>query len=137
MHQCVMSFEHLYNWLSGDSLRREGNSDRAGSTTGSPSERTTTLMSAPDYEYRGLMAASWDLGQGDTSHREDRVFFREIIGQFGQPALDVGCGTGRIILDYLSDGIDIDGLDNSPEMLAICREKARKVGLSARLYEPL
>ncbi len=31
--------------------------------------------------------------------------------------------------------MDIDGLDNSPEMLAICREKARSLGLITNLYE--
>jgi sarcosine oxidase subunit beta len=34
-----------------------------------------------------------------------------------------------LLLDYLAAGIDIDGVDNSPEMLAICREKAQKPGL--------
>src|SRR5205823_2273030 len=43
--------------------------------------------------------------------------------------LDVGCGTGRILLDFLAQGIDIDGVDDSPEMLAICREKAARLNL--------
>ena len=43
--------------------------------------------------------------------------------------LDVGCGTGRLLLDYLADAVDIDGVDNSPEMLALCREKAVELGL--------
>jgi ubiquinone/menaquinone biosynthesis C-methylase UbiE len=41
---------------------------------------------------------------------------------------------GRIVLDYRQQGIDIDGLDNSPEMLEICRAKAERMGLSATLY---
>src|SRR6266550_247114 len=49
-----------------------------------------------------------------------------IVTEFGQPVLDVGCGTGRILLDFLVQRIDIDGVDNSPEMLAVCREKANK-----------
>jgi ubiquinone/menaquinone biosynthesis C-methylase UbiE len=32
-------------------------------------------------------------------------------------------------------GIDIDGVDNSPEMLAICRQKADALGLAPNLYE--
>jgi SAM-dependent methyltransferase len=58
-----------------------------------------------------------------------------VILKCGQPALDVGCGTGRLLLDYLGAGIDIDGVDNSPEMLQICREKAEALGLQPRLYE--
>jgi SAM-dependent methyltransferase len=87
-----------------------------------------------DYEYRGLMAEAWDVLRGDTSDWEDRFFFLEVIKQSGQPVLDVGCGTGRLLLDYAAQGIDIDGVDNSPEMLALCREKAAAQGLSAALY---
>ena len=92
-------------------------------------------MEEQDYEYRGLMAETWDFFRGDTSEWEDRFFYKELIGQYGQPVLDVGCGTGRLILDYLAEGIDVDGLDNSPEMLAICRKKAVELGLEPCLYE--
>lgn len=81
------------------------------------------------------MAATWDLWRDDTADWPDRVFFRDLVRQYGQPALDVGCGTGRIVLDYLSDGVDMDGVDNSPEMLAICGDKARKMGITPLLYE--
>ena len=92
-------------------------------------------MALPDYEYKGLMAQAWDLLRGDTSQWSDRFFYLEAIHRYGQPVLDVGCGTGRLLLDYLAQGIDIDGVDNSPEMLALCREKAAALGLQPRLYE--
>jgi ubiquinone/menaquinone biosynthesis C-methylase UbiE len=90
-----------------------------------------------DYEYRGLLAQAWDLLRGDYSTWPDRFFFREIIERQGGPALDVGCGTGRLILDYLAAGLDVDGVDNSPEMLALCRDKAAALGidLDGRLFE--
>ena len=87
-----------------------------------------------DYEYRGLMAATWDLFRGDTSGWADRFFFRDLILESGQPALDVGCGTGRLLLDYVSSGLDVDGVDVSPDMLALCRHRAAERGLSPRLY---
>ncbi len=31
-------------------------------------------MPTPDYEYRGMMAQTWDLFRGDTSKWEDRNF---------------------------------------------------------------
>ncbi len=92
-------------------------------------------MAEPDYEYQGLMAQAWDLLRGDTSQWPDRFFYLDAIGRYGQPVLDVGCGTGRLLLDYLAQGIDVDGVDNSPDMLALCREKARALGLTPRLYE--
>lgn len=91
-------------------------------------------MQGNDFEYRGLMASTWDLLRGDTSRWEDRFFYLEMIEQYGQPALDVGCATGRLLLDYLQHGIDIDGVDISPEMLALCTEKAGKMGLNPTLY---
>ena len=92
-------------------------------------------MSSPNYEYRGLMAATWDVWRDNTADWEDGVFFRDIVRQYGQPVLDMGCGTGRIVLDYLAKGLDIDGVDNSPEMLAICREKAQQRGLLPNLHQ--
>ena len=92
-------------------------------------------MTIPDYDYSGLMASTWDVWRNDTSNWDDRFFFLDIVRQCGEPALDVGCATGRIILDYLAEGIDIDGLDNSPEMLEICQAKAKKMGLSPTLYQ--
>jgi SAM-dependent methyltransferase len=93
------------------------------------------MMSAQDYEYRGLMAELWDFFRGDTSTWTDRFFYREAIQRYGQPVLDVGCGTGRLLLDFMAEGVDIDGMDNSPEMLALCRQKAQQLGLEPRLYQ--
>ncbi len=87
-----------------------------------------------DYEYRGLMAQVWDLLRGDTSRWPDRFFYLDLIKKYGQPVLDVGCGTGRLLLDYLDLGIDIDGVDNSPEMLELCREKAGRSGVKPNLF---
>jgi ubiquinone/menaquinone biosynthesis C-methylase UbiE len=88
----------------------------------------------PNYEYQGMMAQAWDLLRGDTSNWEDRFFYKEVVRGSGQPVLDVGCGTGRLLLDFLQDGVDADGVDNSPDMLALCREKAGKLGLQPNLY---
>lgn len=92
-------------------------------------------MNGVNYEYRDLLAQTWDLFRGDTTSWPDRFFYRDFIKEYGQPALDIGCGTGRLLLDYMGDGIDIDGVDNSPEMLALCEEKAREQGLKPGLFQ--
>jgi ubiquinone/menaquinone biosynthesis C-methylase UbiE len=98
-----------------------------------PKERLS--MDQESYEYTGMMAAAWDLLRGDTSSWDDRFFYRDLILLYGQPVLDVGCGTGRLLLDYLAQGIDIDGVDLSPEMLAMCIEKAQQLGLRPVVFE--
>lgn len=87
-----------------------------------------------DIEYVGLVAETWDALRGDTSAWADRAFYLELIRERGEPVLDVGCGTGRLILDFLAQGIDIDGVDNSPQMLAICRRNASRRGLQPILH---
>jgi SAM-dependent methyltransferase len=94
---------------------------------------STTLPGVADeIEYTGLMAEAWDALRGDTSDWADRQFFLDLIRECGEPVLDVGCGTGRLLLDFLQLGIDIDGIDNSEEMLDLLRRKARESGLDVR-----
>lgn len=62
-------------------------------------------------------------------------FFQRQIERFGQPVLDVGCGTGRLLLPLLCAGVDIDGCDISGDMLRHCRDKAVIQGLAPRLYQ--
>lgn len=96
---------------------------------------TTEAMLDPNYEYRGLLASTWDVWRDDTGNWADRRLFLEMIRRFGQPALDMGCATGRLILDFMAQGIDCDGVDTSPEMLAITRTKAAERGLRPNLYQ--
>ena len=91
-------------------------------------------MAKPDYEYHGLMAKYWDLVRGDTTNWEDRHMYFDLVKKYGQPVLDVGCASGRIILDFAAQGIDIDGVDLSPEMIQLCEENAKKKKLNLNLY---
>ena len=92
-------------------------------------------MPTPPYEYYGMIAEFWDLFRGDTSAWDDRFFFLDVLKKYGAPVLDVGCGTGRILLDFMQLGYDIDGIDNSPEMLARLRQKAEKLNLKPTVYQ--
>ncbi|MCS6846164.1 MAG: class I SAM-dependent methyltransferase [Anaerolineae bacterium] len=87
------------------------------------------------YEYWGLLASTWDLWRDDTANWADRQLFLEVIRRYGEPVLDIGCATGRLILDFLGQGIDCDGVDISPEMLAITHAKAAARGLRPNLYQ--
>src|SRR5689334_17940916 len=57
--------------------------------------------------------------------RPDVAFFVEAAKEAGSPVLEVGCGTGRILIPTARAGINIVGLDLSPHMLAVCRERLK------------
>lgn len=53
--------------------------------------------------------------------RGDVAFFVEMAQTAGGPVLEVGCGTGRVLIPTARAGFEITGLDLSPSMLAVCR----------------
>lgn len=89
------------------------------------------MTTQPQTWHYGLVAQWW--AEFNTTGPEI-AYFQRCIEQYGQPALDVACGTGRLLLPYLRAGLDVEGCDISPDMIALCREKAEQEGLSARLY---
>lgn len=62
------------------------------------------------------------------------ALFREYIEKYGDPVLDTGCGTGRLMIPYLESGLQVDGTDASADMLNWCRKKLEDKGLKANLY---
>jgi SAM-dependent methyltransferase len=61
-------------------------------------------------------------------------FYLDLASRAEGPVLDIGCGTGRVMLPCLQAGVDIDGLDLSEPMLARLRKSAATLGLSPRLH---
>ena len=55
--------------------------------------------------------------------RGDVNFFVEAARESGGPVLEIGCGTGRVLIPTARAEIEILGLDSSPAMLAVCRDK--------------
>ncbi len=55
--------------------------------------------------------------------RADVAFWVEAAREAGGEVLEVGCGTGRVLIPTARAGIEITGLDLSPQMLRVCREK--------------
>lgn len=86
---------------------------------------------APAYE---TDAQYYDLvheGQSD----EDVGLWLAFAGRTPRPVLEVGCGTGRIALALALAGHTVSGIDPSPPMLELAREKAAEAGLEVELIE--
>ena len=86
----------------------------------------------PQTWHHGLVATWWaEFNDDFRPHEID--YFRRFAERGGGPVLDVGCGTGRLLLPFLRAGLDVDGCDVSADMIERCREKAAREGLSPRL----
>ncbi len=62
------------------------------------------------------LARYYDLENADFV--EDLDFWLGLAEEHGDPVLELGCGTGRVLLHLARRGHAVTGLDNSPEMLA-------------------
>ena len=58
--------------------------------------------------------------------RRDVQFYVDEATNVRGSVLEVGCGTGRILLPIARSGRTVEGLDASPEMLDRCRTKLRE-----------
>ena len=67
-------------------------------------------------------------------HLEDLPFWLELARNANGPILELGCGTGRILLPLLENNLPAIGLDLDADMLAILREKSR---LTVCLWKPM
>jgi SAM-dependent methyltransferase len=59
---------------------------------------------------------------GDVEFYQERL--RSCTGRILEPAV----GTGRILIPLLEAGLVVDGVDNSPEMLTVCRARCAERG---------
>lgn len=87
-------------------------------------------MGEPQTWHYGLIARYW--AEFNTDGPEIEYFQRYV--ERGEPALDAACGTGRLLIPWLKAGLDVDGVDVSEDMLALCRERAEREGLSPAVY---
>lgn len=64
--------------------------------------------------------------------RPDVDFFVDEARNSGGPVLELGCGTGRVLIPTAQAGLQVVGLDQSPEMLAVCRRKVHEEPLEVQ-----
>jgi SAM-dependent methyltransferase len=56
----------------------------------------------------------------------DIPFVTAQLAKYGGPLLELGCGTGRLLFPLAQAGLAVTGIDNSPQMLAIARQRLHK-----------
>ncbi len=69
-------------------------------------------------------AAAWDEARG--AELKERLWMDQFLAHVapGGTLLDLGCGSGRPVAAYLIErGYRVTGLDSSPSLIALCRER--------------
>ena len=90
-------------------------------------------MASPETWHYGLVARWW--AECNPPEPEELAFYRSWVEGDGQPALDLGCGTGRLLLPLAREGLEVHGCDISADMLAYFRKQADEEGLTVQLFE--
>jgi SAM-dependent methyltransferase len=85
----------------------------------------------PQTWHHGLMARWW--AEFNEPEPAELDYYRLAIERFGEPALDLACGAGRLLLPLVASGLDVDGADVSRDMLAEARRLAEMRGLAPSL----
>ena len=78
-------------------------------------------MTTAGAEYGGERALFYD--HVATGVEGDVEFYVAEAVASGSPVLELGCGTGRILIPVVEAGVDVVGLDASADMLAVARAK--------------
>ena len=73
------------------------------------------------HEYDEISALYYDCYS--TGLEGDVQFYIEEASKADTPVLEIGCGTGRILLPMAEAGCQVVGLDQAPAMLELTREK--------------
>ena len=86
---------------------------------------------SPELFYTGIVAQAY--GPLRSTPPDPRIYTR-FVRATGEPALELGCGDGDPLLDLVAHGLDVEGLDSSPDMVARCREAAAARGLDVVVH---
>ncbi len=65
---------------------------------------------------------------------EDLPFWCDLAREHGAPVLELGCGSGRVLLQLAREGFEATGVDSSPEMISLARNRlARQKAIAGRI----
>lgn len=87
------------------------------------------------WEHGPLVAEAYDLKVPIGHSYGDVEYYTRHLVDISRPILEVGCGTGRILIPLTRLGRTLEGLDHSPDMLAVCRRNCGERGLDPVLHE--
>ncbi len=86
-------------------------------------------MEADSYH---VLARYYDAAYGSMADLQDVPFYVDLARRVGGPVLEIGCGTGRVLLEVAALGLEIEGLDSSADQLVVLQRKLDASPAAAR-----
>jgi SAM-dependent methyltransferase len=71
----------------------------------------------------------------ESYHTSDIPFYLELAAKYGDPVLELACGTGRVSIPIAKAGYSVTGLDISPNMIRRAKEKAAESNVEITFLE--
>lgn len=84
-------------------------------------------------DYTGLEAELYDLFRGG-DELDEVGLYTDVAAEQGGSCLDVGCGTGRVLIPLVQEGVEVVGVDSSPAMVTACKDRLVAEGLEAEVH---
>jgi SAM-dependent methyltransferase len=85
--------------------------------------------------FTSLEALLHDAFWADEGEPVELAMLDELLRGHPGASLEIGCGSGRLLLPLLQKGHDVEGLELSREMLDLCRKASEPIELSPILHE--
>ena len=77
-------------------------------------------------------APYYDWENARTIGRRDLAFWRRVVAKARGPVLELGCGSGRVLIPISETKTTLIGIDRSAPMLAIAQRRAQRVSARCR-----
>ncbi len=91
----------------------------------------TAEETLPELFYSGMIAELYDPLVSEVATGDQYIDF---IDHSGQPALEIFCGSGSPMIDLLTEGYEVHGVDSSEDMLKILKTRADAAGVKAKVF---
>ncbi|MDB6079655.1 MAG: SAM-dependent methyltransferase [Akkermansiaceae bacterium] len=85
-------------------------------------------------DYQSLEALLHDPFWAAEGEAVELGFMENVLKEHPGRSLEIGCGSGRLLLPLLQKGFEVEGLELSEEMLRLCKEAAATLNLVPVLH---
>lgn len=85
--------------------------------------------------YQSLEAKLHDhFWNAEEENASELPLLKQFLKDYPGKSLELGCGSGRLLLDLLQDGYDVEGMEFSAEMIQLLEASAKNRSLSPKVY---